>query len=267
MSSHEPEPLAASPRPESAGVSAPPPAIGTAARADEVPFHLGDLRRLAVAAAILAGVVAWLGGEAIHGRYDAPLLDSFNPRSKEMGAMVASATIREAMRAFGMLGAALGLAMGLAGGIARRSGAAAFAAGGLGLILGAVAGAGSVVELVPYYLKYVNRDGDDLIWPLLTHGGLWSAVGAAGGLALGVGLGGWRRTGRALLGGLIGALAAVLVFEVVGPLAFPLAKTGEPISETWGSRLFARLAVAILAAAGAVLAVQDPKPRHTVEAP
>jgi hypothetical protein len=265
MSSHEPEPPAASAEPESAGPPAAPTA--TAARAEAVPSPPGGSPWLVLAAAILAGIIAWLGGEAIHGRYDAPLLDSFHPRSKEMGAMVASATIREGMQAFAMLGAALGLAMGLAGGLARRSIPAALASGSLGLVLGAVAGAGSVVELVPYYLKYVNRDGDDLVWPLLTHGGIWSAVGAAGGLAFGLGLGGWRRAGRALVGGLVGALVAVLIHEVVGPLAFPLAKTGEPISESWVSRLFARLVVTVLTAAGAALAVRASKPRHTAEGP
>jgi hypothetical protein len=265
MPSHEPEHLAASPESESA--RPPAPLTAPAARAEAAPSPPGEFLGLVLAAAILAGIVAWLGGEAIHGRYDAPLLDSFHPRSKEMGAMVASATIREAKQAFAMLGAALGLAMGLAGGLARRSRMAALAAGSLGLVLGAAAGAGSVVELVPYYLRYVNRDGDDLIWPLLTHGGIWSAVGAAGGLALGLGLGGWRPAGGALVGGLIGALVAVLVHEVVGPLAFPLAKTGEPISESWGSRLFARLVLTVLAAAGAALAVRVSKPRHIAEGP
>ena len=263
MSSHEPEPPAASAESVSAGPAA--PLTAPAAQAEAVPSLPGGFPRLVFAAAILAGIIAWLGGEAIHGRYDAPLLDSFHPRSREMGAMVASATIREGMRAFAMLGAALGLAMGLAGGFARRSRPAALAAGSLGLVLGAVVGAGSVVALVPYYLKYVNRDGDDLVWPLLTHGGIWSAVGAAGGLAFGLGLGDWRRAGRVLVGGLIGALIAVLVFELVGPLAFPLAKTGEPISESWGSRLFARLVLTVLTAAGAALAVRPSKPSHTAE--
>ena len=62
------------------------------------------------------------------------------------------------------------------------------------------------------------------------------------------------------MGGLLGALIGTLVFEVVAPFAFPLAKTGEPISVTPGSRLFARLVIALFTAAGAVLATQAPAP-------
>jgi hypothetical protein len=216
----------------------------------------GHVYGLALAAAALGGVVAWLGGEAVHGSFEAPLFDSFNPRSREMGGLVRAGTIREALLSFGMLGAALGLALGLAGGLARRSASAALGAGGLGLALAAAAGASAAAGLVPYYLNHVNRDADDMLLPLLTHGGIWASIGAAAGLAYGGGVGGLRAVMVALLGGLLGALIGTLVFEVIAPFAFPLAKTGEPVSVTWGSRLLARLAIALFTAAGASLATQ-----------
>jgi hypothetical protein len=216
----------------------------------------GRVYGLALAAGAVGGVVAWLGGEAVHGLFEAPLFDSFNPRSREMGGLVRSGTIREGLLSFGMLGAALGLALGLAGGLARRSASAALGAGGLGLALAAAAGGCAAAGLVPYYLAHVNRDADDLLLPFLLHAGSWAPIGAAAGLAYGVGMRGFRGALVALLGGLVGALIGTLVFEVIAPFAFPLAKTSEPISVTWGSRLLARLSIALFTAAGAALATQ-----------
>jgi hypothetical protein len=173
-----------------------------------------------------------------------------------MGGLVRSGTIREGLLCFGMLGAALGLGLGLAGGLARRSAGAALGAGGLGLALAAAAGACAAAGLVPYYLAHVNRDADDLLLPLLIHAGCWAPIGAAAGLAYGVGMRGVRGALAALLCGLLGALIGTLVFEVIAPFAFPLAKTSEPISASWGSRLLARLSIALFTAAGAALATQ-----------
>jgi hypothetical protein len=228
-----------------------PPAPRPAAAA-----RTGRVAAAAVTGAALAGVVAWLGGEAVRGSFDAPLLDSFHPQSGQMGAMVAAAVSREATVAFGLLGGVLGLAMGVIGGVARRSTRAALESGGLGLALGAAAGAGAAAAMVPVYLRYVNRDGDDLLMPLLTHEAIAAAIGAASGLALGAGMGGRSRLALAALGGLLGALTGALLFQTVGAFVFPLAQTGEPISATWGSRLAARLTTSVLAAAGAILLAQ-----------
>jgi hypothetical protein len=226
---------------------------------------LGRACGLALAAGAMGGIVAWLGGEAIHASFEAPLFDSFHPRSREMGSLVRSGAIQEGLLAFGMLGAALGVALGLAGGLVRRSVAAALRAGGLGLALAAAAGAVSAAGLVPYYLAHVNRDADQLLLPLVTHAGIWAPIGAAAGLAYGGASGGRRVALAALLGGLLGALIGTLVYEVIAPVAFPMAKTSEPISVTWGSRLLARLAVALFAAAGAALATQAMVSKPRVE--
>jgi hypothetical protein len=45
----------------------------------------------------------------------------------------------------------------------------------------------------------------------------------------------------------------VFVYAVKGALAFPLEETSDPLSATWGTRLFARLAVTTLASAGAAM--------------
>jgi hypothetical protein len=110
---------------------------------------------------------------------------------------------------------------------------------------------------MPIYFRFYDVDKDDLVLSLLIQGGICSAVGAAGGAALGVGVGGRSLTARTLLGGLLGAVAGVAVYQLVGALAFPLDQTTRPISATWATRLFAHLAVATLTAAGAARAAPD----------
>jgi hypothetical protein len=57
-----------------------------------------------------------------------------------------------------------------------------------------------------------------------------------------------------------GALGAV-VSELVGAWAYPLARTYQPVAASSGARLMVALVIAILAAAGAALAVADPRAR------
>ena len=102
---------------------------------------------------------------------------------------------------------------------------------------------------------------------MLLHGGIWSAIGAAGGLAFSVGLGGRGRAVRALLGGLLGAFGGTMIYELIGGLAFPVAEADRPVSATWGTRLIARLAVASLAAVGTAIAAQDPKSKRSSTTP
>jgi hypothetical protein len=109
------------------------------------------------------------------------------------------------------------------------------------------------------FFRHVDDESSDLVLPLLIHGGLWTSIGAAAGLAFGVGLGGRGRIARMLLGGVLGAIAGTMVYDVAGALIFPLAQTGRPLSATWGSRLFAHVAVAFLVAACVAAAAQDPK--------
>jgi hypothetical protein len=48
-------------------------------------------------------------------------------------------------------------------------------------------------------------------------------------------------------------MAGVLVYEMVGAVAFPLDGTSDPISATSVTRLFARLAATIFVSAGAAI--------------
>ena len=113
---------------------------------------------------------------------------------------------------------------------------------------------GPAADLFPFH----DPDNEDLVLVFSIQGGIGAAIGAAAGAAFGLGLGGRNHLLRPLLGGLLGGIAGVVVYEMVGLLAFPLDETTRPISATWSTRLLARLAVAILASAGATMGAWPP---------
>jgi hypothetical protein len=173
----------------------------------------------------------------------------------------ATAAVRNAELAMGLMGAAVGLALGLAGGLARKRSRAGAAAAGVGLVLGAAAGAGAALAAVPLADRVQAHDPGNLYLELsaslLVHGLPWAAIGAMGGLAFGVGLGGLDRILRGLLGGLLGAAAGALLYEVIGALALPGAKLIEPIAASWGIRLLAQFVAVISLSAGIAALVPD----------
>jgi outer membrane lipoprotein SlyB len=217
---------------------------------------------LALTAGLIAGFASWLIGETFHGRFEPP--DGRTGVRLTPAQIKSLRTARDAAGSFettialGSLGAVLGLTLGLAGGCARGSARAALIAAIAGSILGGTAGAVMPRVLLPIYFRVHDPDRDDLMLAILIQGGNWCVIGAAAGAAFGIGLGGRGRALRALLGGLLGATAGVLVYEMVGALAFPLDGTSDPVSATWGTRLFARLAAAIFISAGAAIGALGP---------
>jgi hypothetical protein len=230
----------------------------------------GNARRvtLTLVTGLVAGLVAWLAGEACIDLIKPPrhpmesrgiILHVTFPREE------ARADAKNAGLAFVALGSALGAGLGAAGGLARRSGRAALLAGLFGLVVGAVAAAGTSLALLPAYNTYKAGHPDealqDLLYPLLIHVGVWSAVGAAAGLAFGLGLGERQRLPVIVQAALVGAALGAVAYELIGALGFPGAGTARFVSTTWGTRLFARLAVTVLTALGAGLAVREPRTR------
>ena len=52
-------------------------------------------------------------------------------------------------------------------------------------------------------------------------------------------------------------MLAAVIYEFAGGILFPQALTDRPISQTWESRLVARLLVTVLTAVGVVLSMQS----------
>ncbi len=207
MSAPEPEPLtpAVPPVPE----ANPNPAGG-------IHTTVGHPGRWALAAGLAAGLVAWLGGEKVWQSFEPVFALRTDPypspaRLQELR----NAEVQMASISLGLQGGVLGLAMGLAGGLARRSIRTGLLAAVLGMVLGGVAAVGLARVILPIYLTRSDPDHANMLVSLLIHGAIWSAVGVAGGLAFGVGLGGWRRVLQGAVGGFSGAVVGTLAFEVI----------------------------------------------------
>jgi hypothetical protein len=222
--------------------------------------HATSPRRLldiALGAGLAAGLIAWLGGEAVYDWFKPPdeLLHGANiVRSPELAREQTIALIKNATLAFGLLGAVLGLVLGAAGGVARCSLRSGVIAAVIGLVAGGAVGAGLAQALVPIAAGDLVMVSESLVFALLIHGAIWSAIGAAGGLAFGIGLGGRKAALQAAVGGLLGAFLGTIVYDLLGAVVAPLAQTGAPLSTTWATRLLARVAVTVLAALGAAWA-------------
>jgi hypothetical protein len=220
--------------------------------------RVGRLLLFAVVAGLAAGAASWLAGEFIFEAYKSDLFPKLRIRpSAEDMQRWRDARLYSATLTFTTMGGFLGLAMGLAGGMARRSIFAAVRAAILGLLLGAAAAGLFALALVSIFFQRHDPQSGDLVLPLLTHGAIWSAMGTIGGLAFGLGLGGQGRWKTTLVGGLVGAAAATIVYEMVGALAFASDKTDLPVSSSITTRGMAQLLVAILSAVGAVLALRQ----------
>ena len=220
----------------------------------------------ALGAGLLAGVLAWLVGEALLGANKdrlTPKMEPFPQLETKLALLAAKQEV--ATLIFAGLGACFGFTMGIAGGAARKSASASAKAAVAGLILGGIFAGGVAWGLLPIYFSNQKAQDDDLLLPMLIHVGIASAVGAAGGAAMGIGLGG--RTGQTIVGGLAGAAGGAVLFEVIGALAFPTARTAEPISAAMASRLMLLLFVTVCAAMGAVQATRPPAPKRLKNAP
>lgn len=221
--------------------------------------------KLAAAAGLLAGVLAWAAGECTYG--------AFKPRLVKISVMAmssmqptaqteAAAGLNNATLSFALLGSITGAVLGATGAVVRRRVGRAAIAVPVGLVAGGLAAAAAAVPLLTVYYRQYVPDGNDLIFPLLIHGGIATPVGAAAGLAFGLGLGGGPgRLAGAVLGGCLGAVLASALFEAVGAGLFPDSGTAEPLPTSWAARLLARVLVTLLTALGAARGVLGPEPR------
>src|SRR5262245_3725815 len=206
-------------------------------------------------AGLAAGLIAWAGGELTERIPTTVVASEYEIGGSQQLAGRAAGIGKKAVLTYGLLGGVLGLSLGAVGGLMGRSGKRAGLGAAVGLLAGGGLGAAASKVLVPLFIRNERVLQDDLLLPLLTHGGTWAAIGLAGGLAFGLGLGGpGSRLVHATLGGLLGGAVAAGVYEVAGAVLFPLEKTAQPISEGVGSRLFARLVVAGLVAVCAAIA-------------
>lgn len=221
----------------------------------------------ATVAGLLAGLLAWGVGEGVRVAFEPAfrmsdeLRASIETSTAEVYRQKEEHITRQAVAGYGALAGLLGLGLGVAGGIAGRSRPRGMTAGALGLVLGGAAGAAAAYGLCQVFHEAFRASSEafskDLLRPLLMHGGMWLPAGLFGGLALGLGLEGWRRALQTAFGGVLGAVVAVAVYEIVGALAFPTSKTAHPVSIGMGARLLAYLSVSLLVSTVAAWSVSN----------
>jgi len=236
-----------------------------AATREEAKARVSRGRKLAALGGILAGLASFGAGEALDKIIPAALVAQTAQSSNQpvMGPTPETekvAAVKNAALAFGALGLCLGGFLGIAGGLARRSTFAAVTGGLLGASLAAIVGAGVSLALLPRFLAAQTRfPQNELIISVSMHGLIWGLVGASAGLAFAGGLGERRVVGGALAGGLVGAVLGAVAFDMIGAAFFEAADTLMPISETWPTRLMARLLVTIGTATALVFFLLEPR--------
>jgi hypothetical protein len=227
-------------------------------------------------AGLLAGLIAWGIGEAAYGLFqwnDAKdVLKAYPAELKKLGPneqrefitkrMIEArsrAESRNTAIAFGVLGAVLGLALGRAGGVVIGSSRSGARAGWIGFVVAGVLGVVMAFPVVPLYYKF-SSEASGLTVPLAAHAALLLPLAAACGFALGMGLAGRQTAIRGMLSALMGALIAVLVFEMVNSMAFPLEQDPALVPGDRIARLVTHLCSALFVAGFAALGVAgEPK--------
>ncbi len=171
---------------------------------------------IALTAGVAAGLGSWLVGELVHEFFRPQLFQirvAFATFIQPTAASLNTADFKNTTLVFTVLGGVTGLVTGAAGGVAARSPARGLTVGLGGLVAGGLVGGGASLGLLPFYFRGVVPDPNDLLLPILIHGGVWMAIGAVGGAAFAIGMRCGPRIFDATAGACIGALLATLVFH------------------------------------------------------
>ena len=211
---------------------------------------------IALTAGVAAGLFSWLGAEL--GR------QAFRPRLFKveiLGRIVnqpseesqVAADLKNATLGFAILGGLTGLAMGLAGGLAVHSPARGVIVALTALAAGALVGGLACLALLPLFYRRHVPDVNDLLTPILIHGGIWMAIGGVGGLAFAIGMRSGRHRLDAVGAACVGGFLASILFHLLCASFYPDLSSMEPVAGTSVLRLFAMILVTVLVAAGSAM--------------
>jgi hypothetical protein len=218
----------------------------------------------AIAAGLVAAVLSALLGELLLNFFPAATSTaSINgqPTQQVTPEAKAEADRKNSPLTFGLMGAVLATALAVAGALAARRPSALPTALLMGVAVAAAGAAAGSWLLAHRFLDYQHwaedRQQENMLVPLLLHVGMWCLAGAGGGLAFGYGLAGKRGASAGLIGGLAGAVLGAAVYEVLGALLFPTAKTSQPFAEEAIPRIMAVSLVCLFTAIVAAFAIAD----------
>jgi hypothetical protein len=217
--------------------------------------HRSNIRvwSIALAGGLAAALISGLGSEWAHDAFKPQLFKvtiAFTTYIQPTADSLNVADRKNATLVFTILGGVTGLVMGLAGGLVGRSAWRSVLAGLAGLVIGAGSGGVAALALVPLFYLRVVPDPNDLLSPILIQGAIWIAIGAVGGLAFGIGVGGWKRLPDSVGGACVGALVASLVFHVLATVLFPDSGSVGPVPTSALARLLAAFLISVAIACG-----------------
>jgi hypothetical protein len=221
--------------------------------------HL-EIHAIALAAAIVAVVSCWLVGEMTREVFKPRLVSTPFFGRVNIGPSTETQNIadsRNAVLAFAILGGVTGLALGFAGGLGARSFFRGAIVGVGGLALGSLVGALTSISMLPLLYRQLVPDPNDLLTPILFHGGISAAIGIVGGLAFSIGMGRGPHAARAMTGACLGALAGAIVFHLLSEFVFADSSSGRPVPSSSSARLLARFLVIVPTAFGAAWGAVD----------
>jgi hypothetical protein len=236
---------------ESSTVVAGPAGVHSQASAPDK-WHGQPRRGRVWAAALLGAAVAsvscWLLGELAVGAFQPRLFmverlgqTSVQPTTASKN----SADLKNAILAHAIYGCVIGLVMGIAGGMAARSLQRAVIVALGAQAVGAIVSAGASFVILPFFFRNSVPDMNDLLLPILLHGGIWAAIGAVGGAAFACGAGRPPRLIPLAVGdACVAAFLASIVFHLASAEVFPEGRSIDPVA---GSSIVRLLAVALLA--------------------
>ena len=192
--------------PVSDSASASVPADVPADRSDRAADRSGVSRGLplwllTLGAGLLSGLVGWGTGEAIDSRIlmedeiiYPPNYNSIGGYQKQSvtaeikGAATRVVDKKRAAVALGLMGLALGVTLGLSGGLSKGTPRTAMTGAAIGGLAAAAAGGILSWIAIPIFFRFFDPESGFLIL-FLTHAEIFAGIGAASGMALGIGLG------------------------------------------------------------------------------
>src|SRR5262249_16129140 len=118
-------------------------------------------------------------------------------------------------------------------------------------IVGALIGAGVARVVLPFFYRRLAPDPNDVMTPILIHGGIWTALGAVSAMAFAIGIKARRDFFYIIVNASVAAFSASFLYHTAAEGLFPTANSSEPIATSVAARLLAAATVTTLVAVGA----------------
>ena len=189
--------------------------------------------RFALICGATAGIISWIAVEFTKGAYKPELVKQVVISGTFIQPTLVTQSVadtKNAILSFALLGGVMAFAMGLAGGLAARSIVRGLVVGLIGATIGALVGAGVTRLVLPFFYRRLAPDPNDVMTPILIHGGIWTAIGAVSAIAFAIGIKARRDFFYIVVNACVAAFSASFLYHTAAEGLFPTANSSEPIA-------------------------------------